>query len=88
MKAFSRVAKLLNLDKAKLLYNSFLLSHFNYCPLILIFYGKQRIKEIHREHKRALHALLSDYESTLELLTKNNETATRTKLTEINGRNI
>ena len=36
MKAFSSIAKLLDLGKAKLLYNSFLLSNFNYCPLIQI----------------------------------------------------
>ena len=38
IKAFSRV---LDLNKAKLLHNSFLLSNFNYCPLIWIFCGKQ-----------------------------------------------
>ena len=40
VKAFSRVAKLLDLNKAKLLYNYFLLSNFNYCPLIWILCGK------------------------------------------------
>ena len=80
VKAFSMVAKLLDLDKAKLLYNSFLLSNFNYCPLIWIFCGKQCNKEINRVHKCALRALLGDYESTFEcLLTKNNEIAIHTK---------
>ena len=78
--AFSRVAKLLDLDKAKLLYNSFLLSNFNYCPLIWIFCGKRCNKEINRVHKHALRALIGDYESTFEcLLTKNNEIAIHTK---------
>ena len=88
--AFSRVATLLDLDKAKLLYNSFMLSNFNYCPLIWIFCGKQCNKEINRVHKRALRALLGDYESTFEhLLTKNNENSNpHEKLTEINDRNI
>ena len=40
IKAISRIANLLDLEKAKLLYNSFLLSNFNYCPLIWIFCGK------------------------------------------------
>ena len=80
IKAFSRVANLLDLDKAKLLYNSFLLSNFNYCPLIWIFCGKQCNKEINRVHERALRVLLGDYESTFEcLLTKNNEIAIHTK---------
>ena len=32
--AFSRVANFLNHDKGKILYNTFLISSFNYCPLI------------------------------------------------------
>ena len=80
VKAFSRVASLLDLEKAKLLYNSFLLSNFNYCPRIWIFCGKQCNKEINRMHKRALRVLHSDYESTFEcLLIKNNEIAINTK---------
>ena len=80
IKAFSRVANLLDLDKAKLLYNSFLLSNFNYCPPIWIFCGKQWNKEINRVHKRALQVLLGDHESTFEcLLAKNNEIAIHTK---------
>ena len=80
VKAFSRVAKLLDLDKEKLLYNSLLLSNFNYCPLIWIFCEKQCNKEINRVHKRALRTLLGDYESTFEyLLTKNNEIAIHMK---------
>ena len=60
--------------------NSFLLSNFNYCPLIWIFCGKRCNKEINRVHKHALRALLGDYESTFEcLLTKNNEIAIHTK---------
>ena len=46
VKAFSR----LDLDKEKVLYNSFLLSNFNYCPLIWLFCGKQCNKEINRVH--------------------------------------
>ena len=74
---FQKVNVLLDLDKAKSLYNSFLLSNFNYC---WIFCGKQCNKEINRVHKRALRALLGDNESTFEcLLTKNNEIAIHTK---------
>ena len=80
IKAFSRVANLLDLNKAKLLYNSFLLSNFNDCPLIWILCGKQCNKEINRVHKRALRVLLGDYESTFEcILTKNNQIAIHTK---------
>ena len=42
--AFARVARYLDLQKAKLLYQSFVASTFKYCPLIWLFCGKQRMK--------------------------------------------
>ena len=57
VKAFTRVASLLDLNKAKLLYNSFLLSNFNYCPLIWIFCGKRCNREMNRVHY--LHYLVT-----------------------------
>ena len=38
--AFSRVAEYLDQDKKRILYNTFIMSNFNYCPLILMFCGK------------------------------------------------
>ena len=71
MKAFTMVASLLDLNKERLVYHSFLLSNFNDCPLVLIFCGKQYNREINQVHRRAL---LGDYEFTFEgLLTQNNE---------------
>ena len=57
-----------------MLYNSFMLSNFNYCPLIWMFSGKSSNNEINRIHKRALKVLLDDYGSTFEeLLQKRRE---------------
>ena len=73
--AFARVARYLDLQKAKLLYQSFVASTFKYCPLIWLFCGKTANENIDRVHKRALRVLLDDHESTFEvLLAKNNET--------------
>ena len=38
--AFARVAKYIDIQKAKLLYQSFIASTFKYCPLIWMFCGK------------------------------------------------
>ena len=60
-----------------MLYNSFVLSNLNYCPLIWMFSGKPSKTEINRIHKHALRVLLDDYESTFEeLLQKKSEHTT------------
>ena len=72
--ALSRAAKLIDPPKCKLLYNSFVMSNFRYCPLIWMFCGKTANKEINRVHKRALRILLKDYDASFEeLLIRNDE---------------
>ena len=68
VRAFSRIAPNLDYEKNVMLYNSFVLSNFNYCPLIWKFSGKSSNNEINRLHKRALRVLLDDYGSTFEEL--------------------
>ena len=51
--AFSMVANFITFEQAKLLYNSFIMSNFGYCPLIWMFCGKTANEEINRIHKRA-----------------------------------
>ena len=58
VKAFSMIARNLDYQKASLLYNSFILANFNYCPLIYMFCGKTANEEVNRVHKRALRVLL------------------------------
>jgi len=63
-----------------MLYNSFVLSNFNYCPLIWMFSGISSNNEINRIHKCALRVLLNDYGSTFEeLLQKRGEHTMHTK---------
>ena len=74
--ALSRVAKIIDPPKSKLLYNSFVISNFRYSPIIWMFCGKTTNKEINRAHKRALRILLRDYYAPFdELLVKNEEKA-------------
>ena len=51
VKAFSRVVRYLEPQKASLLYNSFILINFNYCPLIWMFCGKKANYKVNSVHK-------------------------------------
>ena len=68
VKAFSRVVRYLEPQKASLLYISFILTSFNYCPLIWMFCGKTTNDKVISVHKRALRVLLNDYTSSFEEL--------------------
>ena len=66
--AFSRVSSYLNEKQSLLLYNSFIMSQFNYCPLIWMFCEKVANNELNHTHKRALRILFHDYISTFNEL--------------------
>ena len=72
--AFPRVAKYIDIQKAKLLYQLVIVSTLKYCPLIWIFCRKTANDNIDRVHKWTLRILLDDHESTFQaLLAKNGE---------------
>ena len=72
--AFSRVARYLQQPQKKLLYNSFIMANFKYCPLIWMFCGKGANNKINRIHKRALCVLFDDHDTPFaELLVRSNE---------------
>ena len=74
VRTFSRIAPNFEYEKDIMLYSSFLLSNFNYCPLIWVLSGKSSNNEINRINKRALRVLLDDYGSIFEeLLQKRGE---------------
>ena len=84
VKAFSRVVRDLEPQKASLLYNSFILTNFNYCPFIWMFCGKTTNDMVNRVHKRALRVLLNDYDYSFEeLLHKNEEVTIQEKTLKI-----
>ena len=76
VKAFSRIARNLDYQKASLLYNSFILTNFTCCPLTWMLCGKTANEEVNQVHKRALRVLLNDFDSTFEELLHRNEEAT------------
>ena len=64
------------MDKSKriLLMKAFILSYFNYCPLIWMFCSRKSNNRINRIHERAMRIAHDDYESTFEQLLIMNKT--------------
>ena len=54
IKGLRMIRNRLNLSQAKILHNSFILSQFNYCCLVWIFYSKTLQNKINQIQKRAL----------------------------------
>ena len=55
-------------SKRILLMKTFILSYFNYCPLIWMFCSRKSNNRINRIHERAMRITHDDYESTFEQL--------------------
>ena len=69
--AFCRLRSHLNAEQKLLLYNSFIMSTFNYCPIIWMFCGKTADLKVNNIQRRALQALYNDfYSSYQELLNR------------------
>ena len=71
--ALRRIRKYLTLEKAKLLYNAFINSQFNYASVIWIFCRKKDYLKIEKIQYKALKKIYSTSESYEELLTRSNE---------------
>ena len=65
-KALLRVRNYLSPFKAKILCNSFILSIFNYCPIIWMFSNKEGNKLINSTHSKALRAMLNNFSLNFE----------------------
>ena len=58
--ALSRIASYMNIEKRKLLTNSFFASQFNYCPLVWICHQRRVNNKINCLHERCLRIVYSD----------------------------
>ena len=71
----SRISKYLDLNCRKLIFRSFVLSNFTYCPIVWHFCGKQNNSKVEKIQERALRILYDDYDSEYtELLTESRTT--------------
>ena len=66
--ALSTIAKYLEMKSKKLIFNSFIMSNFNYCPLVWHFCGKDNNNKLEQIQERSLRTLLSDTRSDYESL--------------------
>ena len=64
-------------EKLIIIINSFILCHFNYCPVIWLFCSNDSKQEMEKNNERALRLALSDYSSAYVKLQN------KTKLTTV-----
>ena len=68
IKALMRVRNYLSQKQADLLFHSYIMSPFNYCPLVWIFCSRQANGLLNSTHLKALRARYNDFSSTFEEL--------------------
>ncbi len=64
LNAIKRLARFMGNKERQVIVNSFILCHFNYCPLIWLFCSNSSQKKIEKVNERALRLALSDYASS------------------------
>ena len=71
LSCLKRLARYMDSKEKFTLINSFILCHFNYCPLVWLVCSKDSQQKLEKLDKRALRLALSDYSSSYsELLQK------------------
>ena len=89
LNALARISKFLDKSSRNIIYQSFVSSNFNYCPLVWHFCGKTNNNKLEKIQERALRIINKDYNSTYENLLDISNTPTllisrlRTLLCEI-----
>ena len=68
LNALKRVAKSLPVNVKLLLYKTYILCHFNFCPLVWHFCGQSDTDKLESLQTRALRFVYSDYESDYDTL--------------------
>ena len=73
LNVLSRIACCMTYDQRRLILNSFITSHFFYCPIVWMFHSRKLNERINHIHERALRIVYKDFHSSFqELLTKDN----------------
>ena len=63
LNALSRISKHINLKSKSIIYNSFIASNFNYCPLVWHFCGTTNSNKLEKLRERSLRILHNDFDS-------------------------
>ena len=76
--ALARTTPFININKRRILMNSFFRSQFNYCPLIWMCHSRTNNRKINRLHKRCLRIIYNDKQSSfIKLFGKDNYVYTK-----------
>ena len=71
--ALARIAPLININKRRMLMNSFFRSQFNYYPLIWMCHNRINNRKTNRLHERCLRTIYNDKQSSfIKLFGKDN----------------
>ena len=74
--ALARISTYLNEHKRKILMKSFVISQFNYCPIIWMYCQRKSNNLINRIHERALRIAYNDYVSDFNTLLAKDDSVT------------
>ena len=66
--ALSRMSRHISLKSKFIIYNSFIASNFNYCPLVWHFCGATNSNKLEKLRERSLRILYNDFESPIQSL--------------------
>ena len=66
LNALARISRYLDTASKMMLYNSFVMSNFNYCPVAWHFCGKVNNGKLEKIHERSLRIIYKDYTSTYD----------------------
>ena len=76
LNALKRLTNYLEEKEKRILVNSFILCHFNYCPLVWLFCNKKSKNKIEKINERALRIIHTDYSLNYNDLLKKDEDTT------------
>ena len=76
LNALARISRYLDMDSRMVIFKSFVMSNFTYCPLTWHFCGRQNNEKMEKIQERALRILYRDYESTYQELIERAHTTT------------
>ena len=76
LSALARIAHYIDEQKRKILMKSFIISQFNYCPIVWMYCQRKSNSLINRIHERALRITYNDYVSNFDFLLEKDHTFT------------
>ena len=76
LSALARISKYMDSEKLKCLMKTFVMSQFQYCPLVWMCHSRKLNKKINRIQERALRIAYKDYVSDFEDLLRRDKAVT------------